>query len=256
MPSTDHQYYEILGIPKTASVDDIRSAYRRLARQFHPDLNPGDKSAGERFKNVQEAYEVLSDSKKRQMYDQASFHPESGFGGTDPSTPRGAYTHPATDFNPFEHTDRMEGESGNSSRRDFHVPDFTGRSAAPPSVGSRPLWADAAIGLIAMAVAWSVTMYFGGLYLDELWYIVPPITLFATGFLFGNTQRNWLAKAARINAVTWCGLVLYWCTVEHLQWSEMLSAWPWVLMTFPPTVCGVFLRHLITNRKRGYPPRA
>ena len=54
-------YYETLGVPRTASADDIRKAYRKLARKHHPDLNPGDKAAEDRFKKVQEAYDVLSE---------------------------------------------------------------------------------------------------------------------------------------------------------------------------------------------------
>src|SRR5437764_12325651 len=77
MPTTAKQdYYELLGVPRKASAKDIRSAFRKLARKYHPDLNPGDKSAEEKFKQLQEAYDVLSDSKKRQMYDQYGFHSE------------------------------------------------------------------------------------------------------------------------------------------------------------------------------------
>ena len=63
-------YYNILGINRTASDKDIKQAYRRLARQYHPDVNPGNKSAEERFKAINEAYEVLSDPEKRKKYDQ------------------------------------------------------------------------------------------------------------------------------------------------------------------------------------------
>ena len=62
-------YYEILGVPRAATQDEIKKAYRKLARQHHPDANPGDKAAEERFKEVQTAYDVLSDEKKRKEYD-------------------------------------------------------------------------------------------------------------------------------------------------------------------------------------------
>ena len=63
-------YYEVLGTSKTATEDEIRKAYRKLARKHHPDVNPGDKSAEDKFKEVSEAYEVLSDPEKRKRYDQ------------------------------------------------------------------------------------------------------------------------------------------------------------------------------------------
>ncbi len=63
-------YYKVLGVPKNASEKDIKSAYRKLARQLHPDVNPNDKQAQEKFKDVNEAYEVLSDSEKRKNYDE------------------------------------------------------------------------------------------------------------------------------------------------------------------------------------------
>ena len=66
-------YYEVLGIGKNATDAEIKSAYRKLAKKYHPDLNPGDKDAEEKFKEVNEANDVLSDPNKRKRYDQFGF---------------------------------------------------------------------------------------------------------------------------------------------------------------------------------------
>ncbi len=71
-------YYEVLGVAKNAGVDEIKKAYRKLALKYHPNRNPGDKESEEKFKEATEAYEVLSDSKKRATYDQFG---HSGLGG-------------------------------------------------------------------------------------------------------------------------------------------------------------------------------
>src|SRR6201997_1193331 len=80
--TTKKDYYEILGVKKSASAEEIRKAFRKLARKYHPDVNPGDKSAEEKFKALSEANDVLSDPKKRKIYDQVGFYSDN----IDPAT--------------------------------------------------------------------------------------------------------------------------------------------------------------------------
>lgn len=82
-------FYSVLNVPRSASADEIKKAYRKLAMQYHPDKNPGDKKAEEKFKELSEAYEVLSDTKKREMYDQFGHAGAQGFGGGGPGGPFG-----------------------------------------------------------------------------------------------------------------------------------------------------------------------
>src|ERR1039458_4288852 len=112
MPAPKHEYYETLGVERKASVDDIRKAYRKLARKYHPDLNPGDKASEDRFKNVQEAYDILSDPKKRQMYDQVGFYSENAFPGAGQGGPGGHGPQPGPDFSGFDFSDYFSGATG------------------------------------------------------------------------------------------------------------------------------------------------
>src|SRR5580700_7709959 len=116
-----HDYYKTLGVERAAAEDDIRKAYRKLARKYHPDLNPGDKSVEDRFKNVQEAYDILSDSKKRSMYDQVGFYSDAGFaaggaGAAAGGAPRGG---PNMDFSGFDFSEMFrdaQAEAAQSKR--------------------------------------------------------------------------------------------------------------------------------------------
>jgi molecular chaperone DnaJ len=127
MPATSNQdYYKVLGVSRDAKEDEIRKTYRKLARKYHPDLNPGDKASEEKFKKVQEAYDILSDAKKRQVYDQYGFYsdniPPGGPGG--PGGP-GSPQEPNMGFGGFDFTDFMnqsggaQGQAGGGSSGNF-----------------------------------------------------------------------------------------------------------------------------------------
>jgi molecular chaperone DnaJ len=136
--TTKQDYYELLGVSRTAAVKDIRAAYRKLARKYHPDLNPGDKSAEEKFKQIQEAYEVLSDTKKRQMFDQFGFNPPGQGAPPPPGAGYGNYGGQGggTGFNvDFEGFDfgggaGAGGQGGGTSFRDLFSQFFRGGGAA------------------------------------------------------------------------------------------------------------------------------
>jgi len=106
MPSSP-DYYTALGVRRDAKPEELRKAYRRLARKHHPDLNPGDKAAEDRFKSIQEAYDVLSDSKKKQVYDQFGSYPAAGFPGAEA---RGQG--PGMDFGGVDFTDYFSRAGG------------------------------------------------------------------------------------------------------------------------------------------------
>jgi molecular chaperone DnaJ len=99
---TQKDYYATLGVSRGAKPEEIRKAYRRLARKYHPDVNPGNKAAEEKFKEVSQAYEILGDEKKRQVYDQYGFYSDNiPPGGPGPGAATGAGA-PGFDFSGFD----------------------------------------------------------------------------------------------------------------------------------------------------------
>jgi molecular chaperone DnaJ len=124
-------YYQILGVKKDAKADEIKKSYRRLARKFHPDVNPNDKAAEEKFKEVQEAYDVLSDEKKRKVFDRFGYYNDN----LDPDSPFGAGASagggsPGFDFSGFDFSSGgARTGSGGSSFRDIFSDLFGGGSS-------------------------------------------------------------------------------------------------------------------------------
>src|SRR5260370_7590576 len=91
MATKTKDYYGILGVKKTATADEIRKAFRKAARKYHPDVNPGDKKAEEKFKEISEANDVLSDDKKRKIYDQFGFYSDNIDPAAAEAAARGGY---------------------------------------------------------------------------------------------------------------------------------------------------------------------
>jgi molecular chaperone DnaJ len=125
-------YYEILGVKKDAKADEIKKSYRKLARKFHPDVNPNDKTAEEKFKEVQEAYDVLSDEKKRKVFDRFGYYADN----LDLNSPYGAGASGggaggASNFD-FSGFNFEQGGSGGSSFRDIFSDLFGGKTKTEP----------------------------------------------------------------------------------------------------------------------------
>jgi len=167
--ATKKDYYDTMGVKKSASADEIRKAFRKLARKYHPDVNPGDKSAEEKFKAISEANDVLSDPKKRKIYDQLGFYSDNidpaaaeayarggptgagGFGGF----PGGGFPGGEAqgggqgvhfDFGGFDFSDMFEGggrgrrtgSTGTGGFRDIFSGMFGGRGGAAAQEGPEP----------------------------------------------------------------------------------------------------------------------
>src|SRR5512135_244296 len=161
MATQTKDYYGALGVKKSASTDDIRKAFRKLARKYHPDVNPGNKTAEEKFKALSEANDVLSDPKKRKIYDQLGYYSDNidpaaaeayargggfgaaGFGGF-PGQQGGARTQEVPfDFSGFDFSDLYEeaprrGRSTGGGFRDIFSSIFSGRGAGTEPAGPEP----------------------------------------------------------------------------------------------------------------------
>ncbi|MGH9475547.1 MAG: DnaJ C-terminal domain-containing protein [Terriglobales bacterium] len=151
MATAAKDYYNVLGVKRGATPEEVRKAYRKLARKLHPDVNPGNKSAEDKFKDVQEAYDILSDQKKRDFYDKTGFFSDSAFqhgadAFTGASAPRGApgagAPPPGFDFSGFDFSG-FEGagpagagrRGGGSSFRDIFSGIFNRQAGAAEAVG-------------------------------------------------------------------------------------------------------------------------
>jgi molecular chaperone DnaJ len=130
-------YYAILGLKKTATADDIRKAFRKLARKHHPDVNPGDKKAEEKFKEISEANDVLSDDKKRRVYDALGYYTDQIDPATAEAAARGGYGF--SGGAPGGSSSRQTSGSGRGVPFDFGGFDFSDYAAnqqEPPSTGA------------------------------------------------------------------------------------------------------------------------
>jgi molecular chaperone DnaJ len=188
MATQTKDYYGILGVKKTASEDEIRKAFRKLARKHHPDVNPGDKAAEEKFKTISEANDVLSDPKKRKIYDQLGFYSDNidaatadayarGGGTAGPSGFPGGYPGPAGtsgdnqnvhfdfggfDFSDFEGARGRRSSGGGGGFRDIFSGIFGGRGGVPqegPEPGSDleyqvsvPFWTAVRGGVVRLPI--------------------------------------------------------------------------------------------------------
>lgn len=160
MATPTKDYYGLLGIKKTASAEEIRKAFRKLARKYHPDVNPGDKKAEEKFKEISEANDVLSEPKKRKIYDQVGFYSDNidpataeayargggsatgGFPGGTPDPTSGGAQGVHFDFGGFDFSDLVDGarkqKTSSGGFRDIFSSMFSGGGGPQPEGHSEP----------------------------------------------------------------------------------------------------------------------
>ncbi|MGH9417072.1 MAG: DnaJ C-terminal domain-containing protein [Terriglobales bacterium] len=164
MPTAAKDYYQVLGVKRGVSADELRKAYRKLARKLHPDVNPNNKTAEDKFKEVQEAYDILSDPKKREFYDRTGFYNDQAFqhgadafsgAAAEPGGARsGTRPPPGFDFSGFDFSGFEPGErggaggrrAGGASFRDIFSSIFTRQAAPAAEAEGSDLEFQAAVG--------------------------------------------------------------------------------------------------------------
>ena len=146
MATTTHKdYYATLGVKKTASQEEIRKAFRKAARKYHPDVNPGDKRAEEKFKEISEANDILSDEKKRKVYDQLGFYSDQidpaqaeAYARQQSSGGRGRVDFDGFDFSGFQGGGGQQTGAGWGSFKDIFSGIFSGAQHAQQPRGPQP----------------------------------------------------------------------------------------------------------------------
>jgi hypothetical protein len=233
-------HYETLGVPRTAARGEIRRAYRKLARQCHPDLNPGDRLAEERFRNVQKAYHVLIDSQARQRYDQTAFKSERSSAETPAGTRGGADERRAAGTGSFPNGEWMDGEAASDAGvRYCYVPPREDKRAEAFQSLLVLLFTGNVILLISGKLVdcygppghiWTLNLP-SGLGLGGFSELVPLVFLFMVGWEFGGRRSSFLFGSVVINASFWGSLILCCRAAEILPWPDIKRMWPWVLPT-------------------------
>ena len=249
MPPGSHEYYKTLGVPRTASPDQIRRAHRKLARRYHPDFNPGDQLAEERFKNIQEAYDVLIDSNARRRYDETALKSKPASAPTPAAAPASARPHPATNVGPSVRRRRMdERAAGDAGPFEIY---YRPRSDREISTASE-IWLAILVlsflfGGMAVRLSDSVQRRLASFGWEGLGVFEPMAILSAMGFLLGGTRGNFLARCVLINAAIWLCFLLYCWKTQILDWPAMTYVLPWVLPTHIPVMVGAYFRRGIAG---------